>query len=82
MENLLSVVVPNKWFNFSLPFRESGNLGVDGDQVGFDALFLFQLFQNFIEGVQSIRDGAFEMDVVSTDSSPILDSRCWMFSSA
>ena len=66
MENLLSVVVPINWFNFSLPFRESGNLGVDGDQVGFDALFLFQLFQNFIEGVQSIRDGAFEMDVVGS----------------
>jgi len=66
MANLLSVVVPINWFNFSLPFRESGNLGVDGDQVGFDALFLFQLFQNFIEGVQSIRDGAFEMDVVGS----------------
>ena len=76
MESLLSVAVPINWFNsppavlplkyFSYPFKESGDLIVDGDQVGFDAFFLFQLFQDFIEVVQSIRNGAFEMDIIGS----------------
>jgi len=61
---LLSVAVAMKWFNSFPPFRKSGDLSVDGDQVGFDAFFFFQLFQNFIESVLSIRNGTFEMDII------------------